>query len=200
MGILLRMAFKGNRTYLNGASFFDVLGSVAQEFTGKEGSYLVRLLFRRFAKNLCEIVSVPPENNKPLVGQGTYQLLSGQRKDFWILETEESISDRQPFDEEALLVNAQIDAKSRSACLTERTAYTPIEEVVALTKILHYQTMPIDSGKWLFGQIDLTEPLHDKYIRLDIQMKNCISGRFSINEIFLDKRNIGVIRFIVGGG
>jgi hypothetical protein len=200
MRIFLRIDFKGNRTYLNGASFFDALEKAAGEFTGVEGSYLRKLLFRRFAKNLCEIATSPPENNAYLVGQGTFQLSSGGVKDFWILETDEKIFDRKPFDEDALLLGVQIEAGPRYARLMRRAAFTPIEEVVALTKALHYKIMPINSGKWVFGQIDLAEQLHGTYTHLDIKMNKCITGRFSINEIFLDDHSIGFIRFIVGGG
>ena len=57
---------------------------------------------------------------------------------------------------------------------------------------------PITIGIWLFGQLDLIEPLADNYLSLEIKMKHLIDGKFSVNDILIDGRMIGSIRFIVG--
>jgi hypothetical protein len=54
------------------------------------------------------------------------------------------------------------------------------------------------NGKWVFGQLDLAEPLSGDYRRLKIRLKQMIGGRFSVNEIIVDGHNIGTISFIVG--
>ena len=79
-----------------------------------------------------------------------------------------------------------------------RSKFTPIEDVIVLTKHLNYAMSRILKGNWLFGQLDLTEPLIDNYRSLEIKMKYLIEGKFSVNDILIDGRTIGSIRFIMG--
>lgn len=194
----LKIGFKGERIYLHGSDFFDALEAMAREFTGKEGAFVSRLAFRHFARNICEISSTPPEELECLTGQGRYQLLDGTTQEFWLIETGKSVEQQRPFDEGALLADARMDFEQRSACLPQRSSNTPIEDVIALAKFLNYKVMPNIQGKWLFGQLDISVPLRDDYRKLDIKMKNFISGRFSVSEIIVDGFCIGSIRFIVG--
>jgi hypothetical protein len=196
MAILLDTPFKGDRTYVHGTSFFSALEAVAKQYTTAEGAYVSRLIFRRFACTLCTLTEREPRSNA-LIGSGTYRLSDGSERLFWLGATEQPVCRRVPFDETALLTGAELDLAQKRAWLPCRTSYAPIEEVVVLTKLLNYKTMPEVSGKWVFGQLDLTEPLNDAYRRLDIHMKASIPGRFSVNDIVLDDRTIGTVRFIV---
>jgi hypothetical protein len=116
----------------------------------------------------------------------------------WIFETTNPVTSRRPFEEATLLAHAILGQDGCSARLPDRTGFSPIEEVIALTKYLNYAVSPMVNGKWVFGQLDLVEPLPKDYRELEIRLKSLLGGRFSVNEILADDRAIGIIRFIVG--
>lgn len=196
---LLTLSYKGAREYLHGSDFFNTLTTVAAEVTGNSDAFVDRLTFRRFARKACEVTTVQPDDLSKVIGQVRFRIPENSScLDAWLVETDVSVTDRRPFDEDMLLTHASLDMNERSACLPSRSVYTPIEDVIALTKYLNYAISPDVAGKWVFGQLDLAEPLTGNYKVLVIQMKNLITGRFSANDIFVDGHRIGSMRFIVG--
>ncbi len=195
----LKLAFKGSREYLHGTDFFNALTDIAPEITGDPEATVDRLTFRRYARMACELTTVPPVDPSKLTGQARFRLSNGQSPlEVLLVETVTPVTDRRPFDEALLLASASFDQKFSLACLPERSIYTPIEDVIALTKHLNYSVSPNVVGQWAFGQLDLLEPLLDNYQALVIQIKSIIANRFSVSYIQIDGRQIGSIRFIVG--
>lgn len=196
---LLPLVYKGEREYLHGSDFYNGLSDMAVELTGKENAFVERLAFRRFARMACEVTTEQPVEPSTVVGHVRFRLPAGTDSlEAWLVETDIQVRRREPFDEATLLVNSSLDVAGRCASLLKRSVHTPIEDVIALTKQLNYAVNPEVNGKWVFGQLDLAEPLTASYQQLKIRMKNLIAGRFSINDIIADGRNIGAMRFIVG--
>lgn len=196
---LLPLSYKGSRQYIQGGDIFNALTDSSSEITNQDKVFINRLVFRRYARHACELTIERPENMETVVGQVRFRSWSdGTLIDGWIVEKAIPVSDRQAFDESLLLAAATLDQEGRSASLPDRSMYTPIEDVIALTKHLNYSVSPQVRGNWLFGQLDLLEPLNDNYRTLEIKIKNMIVNKFSVNDILLDGRRIGTIRFIVG--
>lgn len=196
---LLTLSYKGTRDYLHGSDFFNTLMDLSEEITGISGSFIERLTFRRYAKRMCYITNTKPSEQDKIVGQVRYMNpRDNSHLIFWLVETDKSITDRYPFDETDMLSGCELNQEKRSVVLPKRTIFTPIEDIIVLTKYLNYAISPISNGKWLFGQLDLTEPLLDNYQMLEIHMKNLIEKKFSVNDIKIDGRQIGTIRFIMG--
>ena len=199
MDKLLTLRYKGSRDYLHGSDFFNVLMDIKEEITGYSGSFVDRLTFRHYARKMCEITNTQPNDSNNVVGQVRYTVPHDKSHiKFWLVETDKPVTDRYPFDETVILDEINLDQEKRSAVLAQRSVYTPIEDVIVLTKHLNYAISPISSGNWLFGQMDLTEPLTEHYQSLEIQMKNLIEEKFSVSDILIDGRQIGTIRFIMG--
>jgi hypothetical protein len=199
MNKFLPLSFKGSRDYLHGSDFFNMLMSFAEKNTENPDSYVERITFRKYASKLCELTDTKPTSQEKVVGQVRYKIDSGNNDmNFWIVETDDPIFGRYPFDENVILNKTHFRQENRSVLLRERSKYTPIEDVIVLTKYLNNAISPIANGSWLFGQMDLTEPLIDNYNLLEIKMKNLIDGKFSVNDILIDERVIGSIRFIAG--
>lgn len=196
---LLTLSYKGSREYLHGTDFFNALAEAAPAITGDPDAFLDRLIFRRFARMACEVTTDQPVDQSKTVGQVRFRMPHDtSHLDAWLVETNSSVLSRGPFDEERLLANAGLDEGGRSACLPARSEYTPIDDVVILTKYLNYAISPEVAGKWVFGQLDILEPLTGRYQTLEIQMKSLIANRFSVSDILIDRHRIGTIRFIVG--
>lgn len=195
---LLELSYKGTRNYVQGGDFFNAILSIAPIITGDTNAFIARLTFRHFANMACELITDPPDNLSTIIGEvkffspDEYSYIDG-----WIVLTDIPILGRRHFDEDLLLANTVFDEATRSALLLGCSRWTPIEQIIALTKYLNYSINPIAQGKWVFGQLDLKKPLSDRYAKLEIKMTNLIPGRFSVNNIFIDGCEVGSMRFIV---
>ena len=199
MNIQLEIGYKGNRGYLHGSDFFNALMEVAPAVGDDRSAFVQQLIFRRFARNGCDVTTERPNDTASVAGQVSFWLPKHEASvAAWLVETERAVKQRCPFDEAVLLSTASLNVAARSNCLPERSIYTPIEVLIALTKQLNYSVCPLEKGQWVFGQLDLAGPMPADYRRMEIRMKNLLAGRFSINEVYVDDRPIGAMRFIVG--
>jgi len=195
----LPLKFKGTRDYLHGSDFFNALTAIGEELTCHAGCFIDRLVFRRYARNLCEITANKPDDVDKLIGQVRYMYSASESGfDYFLVETNQPISERYPYDESLIEKMIDLNRELRSAVLSEPSGYTTIEDVIVLTKYLNYAISPVIEGKWLFGQLTLDESLPDSYVSLEIQMRNLFEARFSVSNIFVDGLKIGTIKFIVG--
>lgn len=192
-GAPLRLGYKGQRNYLHGSDFFKSLNKWAQEEHGS-AAFVSRLSFRQMARTSCVVTTEAPKVG--LVGNGHLQA-QGAEIPFWLMETGQPIENRYDYDEEAVVAPLALDISGRQAVLEMVTA-TPIEEIIAATKKLSNQVAPLAEGKWLFGQLQLDEPLLREGRVLRIVMRSLLASRFSINDIYYGEQLIGNIRFVVG--
>ena len=195
---LLELNYKGTRNYVHGSDFFNAILSIAPIITGNTNAFIAKLTFRHFANMACELITVSPDNLSIIIGEVKFFLPNESKyMDAWIVLTDIPILQRRPFDEDLLLANAVFDDATSSASFLGRSEWTPIEEIIALTKYLNYSINPNVQGKWVFGQLELKRPMIDSYARLEVKAINFIPGRFSVNNIFIDGCEMGSIRFIV---
>lgn len=192
-GERLNVSFKGERDYIQGGDIFNAINE--RVGTMSPFGWVSHLAFRSFCRNDCELHWNNPGSEYQLVAQGTACFSDGDRQ-FWIIETDEEAAGRRPFDEDKLVAPAL--SEQNSIELRERSEYTPIEEVIALTKRLSYELASDVEGKWVFGQLDLKNPLPQEYSSLRISRTSIIGNRFSVNAIEINGAHLGDIRFIVG--
>jgi len=195
---LLDLSYKGERNYLHGSDFFNSMSDLAGVLTGEPG-YIEKLVFRKFAVHACAISNDSDVDDSTVIGSLRFKSLVSQTHSDWqIIETAQEVTGRYAFDEDELVTQAEINIQARSAVLPQPTRFTPIEEVIALTKRLNYEISAPRHGKWVFGQLDMKRPLLRPYDRLELHMRNLIQDRFSVNDIILNGEHVGTIRFIVG--
>jgi len=189
----LGLSYKGERDYLHGSDIFQALSEWARATYG-ENVFVSRLSFRHLARSHCTVTTEPLQSS--LAGEGKL-IAQGAAVPFWLAETGQPVQERYAYDEDAVVAPLIMDADSRQAVLPAVTA-SPIEEVIAVTKKLSNQVAPLSSGKWLFGQLQLNEPLTREGRPLRIVMRSLLASRFSINDIYYGERLIGNIRFVAG--
>ncbi|WP_323011592.1 hypothetical protein [Castellaniella sp.] len=196
---LLDLPYKGNRNYLHGSDIFNSLSSIADDVTGEKGSYIERLSFRGFARKSCFIETISPDNEKKVVGEVRYRACGmTEPVRAFIIETEMAVTGRATFNEASIVQDAVFDAAGSSAQILFDSEYSVIENIIALTKFLNYSVVPDVDGKWVFGQLDLMFPLVKACENVSVHMVKLINNKFSVNNIYLDKKKVGSIRFIVG--
>jgi hypothetical protein len=193
MKIMLDFKLKGQRNYIQGG---DIVDHVDDYLKAQGIGRLMRIAFRSFARNGCSLHFSQPQDPSGAVADGQYQGTDGVMKPYWLVEDGQPATERYVFDEELIVGSA--DVVGERIKLQSLTPFSMIENIIALTKKLNYQLCPITSGKWVFGQLILLEPLPDTYTQIEIERKSLIAGRFSNNAMYIDGRHIGDMRFIVG--
>ncbi len=186
--------FKGNRTYIHGTDLFQ---GVCDFMGSRSAGYLKEMSFRLFGDKQCAIQFSPPNSSEArVISQGRWHDTgAGSDVKFWVIEQGDPVENRYEFDEDALCAGASIDEdKIQHSC---NPAFLLIENIVALTKLFHNSQLPLDSGKWVFGQIILQEPLPESCETIQIENYQNIKNRFSRNRVLLDGQQVGEIRFIV---
>lgn len=196
MKMPLDLSFKGERHYIQGGDFFNSIQAAASSMHAHDKVYVGKLSFKRFAYHLCELCFDEGVESEGGIGSGELVFGDGRRLSFWISEGGQKPQDRRPYDEEKMVAAATYTAQSAS--LKAPIEYSAIEAVIALTKVLNYRLAAPKEGKWVFGQIELTEALPHINESLTISRAKSLPGRFSINEIVIDGRCVGRIQFIVG--
>lgn len=191
----LALKYKGSRNYLQGGDLYNAVLALAAVIF--EHGYISSIAFKRFARNQCYLTFTQDNDSVALVAVGVVADLNGGQHDFWVYETADPVGGRYPFDEDSIVRDAVYDETAKSISRIKASAYSPIEDVIALTKKLNYNLFPEVDGKWVFGQLSLAAPLVSGD-GLTISMRSCLKGRFSINEIYQGGMFLGSIRFIVG--
>jgi len=199
MKLALNLSYKGERTYLHGSDFFNLLEKKASEVTKLDDAYVKQLSFHKVANNACELHDVQPENQSTVSGKISFGSPSNPDiPEMWIVETDKPVENRYEYDEPFIEGKVVFDQEQKTTSLTGGAGYSAIEEIIVLTKALNYHLSPDVAGKWLFGRIDLNEQLAKKYEHVTLKMKRMFPNRFSISEIIADDKHIGDIQFIVG--
>lgn len=184
----LYFRFKGGRDYIHGSDIFDALDAWFEE----SGQRVQELSFRHFSRNHLACVFDDPRDDITVEGKSVDE--KGKQDPFWLVETPETVTERYSFDEEAITGHADIEGDTIEANATE--GYSVIEQIIALTKALNYARTPDVDGKWVFGQLRLRAALPKEVACYRIRQKILLAGCFSVQEILLDGRAAGQIRFI----
>lgn len=192
----LNLQFKGGRNYLHGSDVYNAVNSLAPVISGRAEAFLKCISFRAFSRNDADLYMEPPGNHMRVVATGEIFAGDNFSGSVWVVESDRRVTQRYPFDE-GRIVKASSFASS-GITLSGRTGYSPIEEVIAVTKALCYKSFPVSAGKWLFGQLDLKQPFLAEYRHIRVETKSSIGGRFTFNLIYQDDICVGSIRFIVG--
>jgi hypothetical protein len=186
----LTFMFKGERNYVQGGDVYNAI----DEVIGND--FIKKLVFKKFTHNHCMLVDQRPLEPHDIIAQCTIQDSPHHDKKAWVVESSEQVQDRYDFDEGIITNSASI--LKNSITLNVSTPYSTIEKMIALTKCLSYHLSPDINGKWVFGQLDLTQRLPQNFDNIVISRRTKPSTKFNTNEIIIDGKAYGTISFIAG--
>lgn len=192
MDIILSLGYRGARSYIQAG---DIFLAIDAALANQQLGYLKKLTLNRFARNQLVITFDDPKEDNKLVGSGIMSSEIQVRK-FYLVETAEPVTKRNAYDEDEVLIGAVLSNLTITNMFVNK--YTVIENLIALTKKLNYQLVADVSGRWVFGQLDLSSALPRSWNRIKITRTVCIANRFSRNSIEIDGFDFGELRFIVG--
>jgi hypothetical protein len=192
----LNLRFKGERNYLQGGDIYNALNCLAPGIAGCPDAYLCHITFRNLCKNDADLYMYQPEAHERVIGTGIIAAKEDLSVRVWVVESERPVAGRYAFDEQRIVSPAIITGKRIT--LRHTTVYSPVEDIIALTKELTYELFPVAQGKWVFGQLDINRPFLNEHHVISIEQRSSFAGRFTVNTIFQNEAPIGEIRFIVG--
>ena len=181
---------------MHGTSFYHAIMKRIEIIYNKCNVWVSRISFPWICKKRVRII-VNPENPDILVSQSDVFCESEQRNDQRIdCRNRKKIKSRIEYNEDLITKSAIINEET--VFQRERTDFSAIEEIVALTKRLHYHLIPEPKGKWVFSQLDLTQPFSDnREILYSIGIKQNLANKMTVSEVKENDTPIGKIRFTV---
>lgn len=185
MNELIKFKFKANRNYIHGSDIFNNVSA----FLGAE-EYIKDISFRKFTNKHCILKSTEKVDEKAICKIKT------NNSSYVLVETNETADSHYEFDEDGLVNDSLI--VENEIKMDFDVKYSIIENIIALTKKLNYYIEPIVDGKWMFGQLKLSQTLPLSLKNIQITSTRRISNKFSENEVNIDGKVYGKILFIVG--
>jgi len=189
---LLQFPRKGSRSYNHGTDLFHRTEELFRD--GDPSAYIKRFSIRTITHNRCELrTSDEPLGDDVPVADFVIMGASGETAGY-IIETDAPVTDRIEYDEDSITSDA--DFSDKTIVQRSKTAFLAIEEVVALTKSLHYSAFPEVKKKWFFLKIDLTVCLRDVSSELfEVSVAQKLGERLTISDLSAGNEKIGRIYF-----
>lgn len=189
------LAFKGDRDYLHGTDTHDWISGLAARAGIKVEATSIQLSFHRMFRHQLVLLGADEtsyEGEEPAV-QALLRGVGGEVK--WnFYESDRVPSRRIPYDEDSVGVNCRVEGKRIE--YLGGVDFRPIEILVAMTKVLHFEVFADRTVKWLFVRLDLPRFLSkEDLVGLSVEMKQAIPKRFSKNEVRSDAGLNGAIYF-----
>lgn len=190
------LPLKGDRDYLHGTDTYEWIAGLAAE-AGLQGEMTsIQLSFHRMFRHQLVLLGAneASDGGKEPAVQVVLQR-SGEEEVKWdFYESERVPSRRVPYDEDSVEANCRVEGKRIK--YLGGADFLPIEILVAMTKVLHFEVFADRTVKWLFVRLDLPRFLADKDLQgLSVEMKQAIPKRFSKNEVRSDSGLRGAIYF-----
>lgn len=190
--IPLEICYKGQRNYIQGG---DLYSAIIKYLPPDAAPF--RLTIHRFATKSCDIVFSETDYTGPLesslIAEFAYATGSEKRTGR-VIETENTIDCRAPFEEEKIEALCTIDKGQNEIIIAGESGFTPIEVVISMAKNLHY-SLYSSEGKWIFVRLDLERLFQPDDRRLRIGLKHNLNNRLTKSLIESDGIGIGHIFF-----
>lgn len=189
---LLNIPLKEPRNYISGNDLFDAAEAVFREWLGID-AFIESLVMRKMAHSICEMrTDDEPAGDATVMGRVCAHVAGRSHKGY-IVETGKPVMASIPYSESEMLVNAEIS--NDSIRQGAKSQFSPIEEIVALTKEMHYRTQPEITGKWIFIRLELERALTESAAPFEITIVNKLGAKMTISEIIHGGALVGQIYF-----
>src|ERR1041385_2779991 len=145
----LNLRFKGAREYLQGPDIYNALFEWVIANGANPPISDVDLSIHRIVSRQLDVVEAFTVNSAARAAATCSFTERGARRHLALIETEQPVTERYPYDEDSIVRQMVIDAPARSGKLSTNPGFSPIEIWVAMTKAVHIGVFG-PSIKWLF--------------------------------------------------
>jgi hypothetical protein len=193
----LNLPYRGNRNYIHGTDLFSGISNVASALALDPHAYVKSIAFHQKAVTMCTAQLHRPSDLEFVRGRFSLSADTHQSEVLgWIIENGTLPTNREAYDEDAVVAGAYFD-RSRKALSSElRSGYTTIQTVVAMMKSLCGELRTPQGGRWMFGSLQLSDELPSICGSIEIVLTRLISDRYAVATVVIDGDSIGTLRFI----
>lgn len=192
----LRLPYKGGRQYLHGT---DIYNAVCDLLAARQFGPLEKLDVVFHKMTLTQLrgriygEEPAPETERQVVFRGK----AGGRPLTVILEEDGApITERVPYDEEALAAQATWNEAEKQITLLGGPQVSNIEKIVALNKTLLSRSFPEAKGRWLFARLQLIESIRPKvFEQIEVRFQGHSHFRITRSTLFGDGAPLGSLYF-----
>ena len=185
--LILDLPFKGERNYLRLADILPTLIELVRCRFGPQAQVDSLIIRRPFRHGI--LVSFVPSG----VFAGTFRVRRGSENvPGWLLETDEPVTRRIPFDSSPLSA-AAVSGPGFALILEPLPGYTAFDVGVSLMRVVASQ---VDRRHWWLCQMNLDVPLTESF-PLEVRIKHNLGGLFIVFDIVQCGLTIGTARGIL---
>jgi len=199
--IPLDMPFKGSRDYLHGTDMFNIVTKTLKDMfptRAVEGSNFF-LNIHAIARHQCDMHLVENSSDPETKPPGTIVAQFGVQSpeagiQGWLTETGRPVERRVPYQEET--IEAASSMAGRSIVHAGKSPYTPVEVLVALTKVLHSALYPPSRGRWMLTKLEIGAlPLSATIEGMRVELLHNLNNRITKSAFFSGSDLSGHIYF-----
>ena len=199
MKLPLSICFKGARDYIHGTDMLNAAAQCVLRHLGIAQIEQVNFMINRMTAHKMSIKLVKEGGAEAAATTPVATLTFEADGASWLarLEEEEGQPDcRYPYDEESIVACCRVDADAGSIRHEGRSAHTPIEVIVAMTKALHLARFPDSPGKWVFCRWEGEHwPLPMLEGAATVTLTKSLGSRLTKSTVMLGNGVIGSIYF-----
>ncbi|MBE0627712.1 MAG: hypothetical protein IH606_23205 [Burkholderiales bacterium] len=199
--IPLEMCFKGSRDYLHGTDMFNsvtkALKNLVPARTVEGSSFYLNI--HAIARHQCDMHLADDCSDPETKPSGTIVAQFGiQSPDAgihgWLAETQRPVVRRVPYQEES--IEAASRMAGRSIVHVGESPFTPVEVLVAITKVLHSALYPPSRGRWMLTKLEIGAlPLSATIEGMRVELLHNLNNRITKSAFFNGSELSGHIYF-----
>jgi hypothetical protein len=189
----LELAYKGDRTYLQGPDMVDAVIDCLARVEPQHMHGPVKMMMHEFARNQVDLLYSIGAERCPKPENARLEFSLGNGVTGWLVETDRPVTMAQPYPEEVVLAGSKVDGKIITA--EHREAFSAIEVIVSMTKRLH-QTLFPTQPKWIVTRLELSNPLERRYPEgLQVELLHVLGSRLTKSVVRSGRADLGHIYF-----
>lgn len=194
----LKLAFKGDRDYVQGPDMLDGLCALLTTQAGHTDPRSLQFSVPRMTRQSLSVELLP--QTEPVLDPQPVAVLSFlSRETRWRMIAREDgtpITERREYDEGAIAAAAKVDRALTTVRLATQLDYTDIELWTALNKLLLQTCFADRKGKWLFVRCELDRYTRSTpYAHVELQLVSNFHFRLTRTRITVDGAERGSIYF-----
>ena len=193
----IQFRFKGRRNFVHGTDIYNCLLETLKDNFDSYPSQ-IRGSFHRLLKHngILHIYSNREEFNQELLFAGFVLLINNGEYHAGLSSADTPVISSYDYDEQDVLDGQSFD--DDTVKLAFNTSYTYIEQIVAMTKRLHFSLYPDVKEKWLFTKIRLQNKIDPRLFpgrELSVKAGKNFHNKLTQNMLALDNEPMGDIWF-----
>ena len=186
---------KGSRDYVQGADIFDKILVFVNAFFGNYPTMINGNFYKLLQYNGLFSLYSDTESHKQENCYAYFSIYFDQaRYQVNVSRAGSRVSISEEYDEDEVLNGIIIE--NDKANMLVKQSYSYMEQIVAMTKKLHFIIYPNTNGKWLFTKISLKGVVNPTLFidkTLLIEAKKNFHNKLTQNAIYLEDRYLGDI-------